>query len=237
MKQLSLVVAAVLVSGSVQAANDFNNLQLLSQVQFQQLSENLAAASSYKAVSPAEPMGTLGFDVGLELSVTEINEAVFDVAAAGGWDLSQLPVPKLHAHKGLPFGIDVGAFYTSIPETSITLWGGELRYAFLTGGIASPAIAIRATYSQLGGIDELELDNRGIEIAISKGFLMFTPYAGAGKIYSTAKAVNVATLDDEELEQDKLFAGVNINFGTNLAFEVDKTGEYSTFSAKIGFRF
>lgn len=237
MKRYQLITAALLMSGSVYAANDFDNLQLLSQSQFQELSENLAAAASYKAVTPAESIGTLGFDVGLELSVTEINETVFDVAAAGGWDQSSLPVPKLHAHKGLPFGFDIGAFYSSVPETSITLWGGELRYAFMTGGIASPAVAIRATYSQLGGIDELELSSKGVELAVSKGFLMFTPYAGAGRIYSSSKAVDVASLDVEDIEQDKLFAGVNINFGTNLALEVDKTGEYTTFSAKLGFRF
>lgn len=237
MKHHHLLALAVLFSGAAHAANDFDNLSLLSQEQFKLLSENLSSAASYKAVAPAEPMGTLGFDVGLEVSVTEIDETVFDLASAGGWDLSSLPVPKLHAHKGLPFGVDVGAFFTSVPDTSITLWGAELRYAFMTGGIASPALGIRATYSQLGGISELDMNSKGIEVAISKGFLMLTPYAGIGKIYTSSEAVGVSSLSKEDIEQNKLFAGLNINFGTNLALEVDKTGEFTTFSAKLGFRF
>ncbi len=234
---IMLGVCALGLSTAVVADNNFNNLRLLSQQQFKTLTENLGAAASYKALTPAEPLGTLGFDLGLELTTTEIDEAIFDLASAGGWSLSSLPVPKLHAHKGLPLGIDVGAFYTSVPDTDIKLFGAELRYALLKGGIASPAVALRGTYSKLAGVDELDLQTAGIEASISKGFVMLTPYAGIGRIFTSSEAVGVTNLNKEDIEQGKLYAGVNINLGVNLVLELDRTGDYTTYSVKLGYRF
>jgi hypothetical protein len=42
----------------------------------------------------------------------------------------------------------------------------------------------------------------------------------------------------ESLSLNKVFVGVNLNFGlVNLAFEGDRTGEASSYGAKLGFRF
>ena len=40
-------------------------------------------------------------------------------------------------------GLEIGAFYSAIPGTGAKLLGGEVRYAILEGGVASPAVAIR----------------------------------------------------------------------------------------------
>ena len=239
MKNLAGITALVALGLPLSAGadNNFNQLAVLNQAQFATLAENLAAATSYKALEPAEPLGMLGFDIGLEISGTEIDTEIFDLASQGGWDLSTLPVPKLHVHKGLPLNFDVGAFYTGVPSSDIRIWGGELRYSLISGGIATPALAIRATYSKMEGVDELDTSNTGVELTVSKGFAMLTPYAGVGRIYSKSEAVGVATLKTEEPELSKVFAGLNINLGVNLVLEVDKTGDYTTYSAKAGIRF
>ncbi len=232
---IAAAVALTPVAGS--ADNDFNNLQLLTQSQFETLSENLVAATAYKALAPAESLGALGFDIGLSISGTEIDEDIFDLASQGGWDLSTLPIPRLHVQKGLPMNVDVGAFYTGVPGSDIRFWGAELKYAFVPGGIATPAVAFRAAYSKLEGVDEIDLSNRSIELTVSKGFAMLTPYAGVGRIYSDVEAVDVATLDSEEPELNRVYVGLNINLGMNLVVEADKTGDYTTYSAKVGIRF
>ncbi len=239
MNKLSASLAAVLLAAPALtfAGNNFNSLQALSQSQFKTLAENLGAVTSYKGVTSAEPLGITGFDVALEVTATEIDEDIFDLASTGGWDLSTVPVPKVHVHKGLPFNIDVGAFLSSVPDTDFKLFGAELRYAFVEGGIATPAIAARLTYSSMSGVDELDLSNIGAELSISKGFAMLTPYAGIGKVYTTAKAVGVSSLKEESVDLDKVFVGLNINLGVNLGLEMDKTGDYTTYSAKLGFRF
>jgi hypothetical protein len=242
MKRGSLagLVVMALGAGSVQAA-DINSVNSLVQAEFKLLSEDLAAATSYKALTPAEPLGITGFDIGAELTDTSLeNSAVFS-RACSGCDEDHLIIPKIHLHKGLPMGFDVGLMYASTSNTNVSLTGLELRYANIEGGIAMPAVATRLTWTQLDGVDELDLETKGIEVSISKGFAMFTPYAGVGQIWvdSTPKgAAAAAGLLAEDFEQTKYYVGLNFNLGfINFDFEADKTGDAQTLGAKVGFRF
>ena len=235
--RLMAVIAATLAPLAAGADNDFNNLQVLSQAQFATLSENLAAATAYKAIAPAESLGALGFDIGLSLSGTEIDDDIFNLVSQGGWDISTLPIPRLHVQKGLPLNFDVGAFYTGVPNSNIRFWGAELKYAFVPGGIATPAVALRASYSKMEGVDEIDLSNKAIELTVSKGFAMLTPYAGVGRVYSDVEAVDVNALDAESPELNRVYVGLDINLGMNLVVEADKTGDFVTYSAKVGIRF
>src|SRR6266568_1494638 len=220
-------------------AGDINNIKALSQPNFRLLSEDLGAALSYKPLTPTAPLGITGFDLGIAATSTKLqNSSVF--TTAGGGDHSSVIVPSLRLNKGLPFGIDVGVMYSSVPSTNIQLVGGELRYAIVSGGAATPAIGIRGSYTKLSGVDQLELNTRGLDLSISKGFLMFTPYGGIGKVWVTSTPHNIptSTPSKESFSLNKVFVGLNMNFGlTNLAFEADKTGDASSFGAKLGFRF
>ncbi|HEX2530894.1 MAG TPA: hypothetical protein VHK70_05430 [Burkholderiaceae bacterium] len=219
-------------------AADISTLGSLAQPEFKLFSEDLGAALSYKGVTPAEPLGITGFDIGLEVTGTEMtNSALWTKATAGGSTVSTLVVPKLRAFKGLPFGVDVGAFYSEVPTTNIKLYGGELRYAILEGGVAVPAVAIRGSVSKMSGVNQLDFETKGVDVSISKGFAMFTPYAGVGAVWIDSTP-NVAGLAKESFRQDKFFVGGNLNLGLmNLALEYDKTGESQSYSAKLGLRF
>lgn len=231
-----LVSVGVLGTAPTQAGS-FDSVSSLTQQQFVQLAKNVSAATHYKSVSPAEPLGVLGLDVGIEVSSTEIDEQILDLASSGSFGSSQIIVPRLHAHKGLPFGLDVGASISSVPDTDISIIGGELRYSFLDGGALSPALALRASYSQLQGITEFDLNSSALELTVSKGVLLFTPYAGAGIVRTNANPNTGNSLSAETFEQDKLFVGVTINLGIAVTVEADQTGDYRSYTAKAGVRF
>ncbi len=237
MKRGSLAALMVVALGStaVQAADEINVGNLIGQENFRLLSEDLAAATSYKALTPAEPLGITGFDVGVEMTQTIVKYAdVFDQACAG-CGVENLNIPKLHVHKGLPMGFDVGLMYSSASNTNISLIGYELRYANIEGGMAMPAVATRLSYSKLEGVDAMDLESKGIDVSLSKGFAMITPYVGAGQNWVTASATG---FEDEEYTQTKYFVGFNLNLGLlNFDIEADKTGESRTIGAKLGFRF
>ena len=237
-KSLSLLCVLGCFVQPVWAA-EINTLGALVQPEFKLFSEDLGAALSYKAVIPAEPLGITGFDLGLEVTSTEMkNSTLWRTATGGGSALSSLIVPKLHVHKGLPLNIDVGAFYSAVPTTNIKLYGGELRYAILEGGIAAPAVAIRGSVSKLTGVDQLSFGTKGLDLSISKGFAMFTPYAGVGRVWVDSTPVASNGLTKETFQLGKVFVGGNLNFGLiNLALEYDKTGSAQSYSAKLGFRF
>ena len=238
MKKLLALLCTLGIAQPAMAAS-ITTLGNLVQPEFRTLSEDLGAALSYKPVTPAAPLGTTGFDRGIEVTQTDISRSAQILSKASGNSSvnSKLYVPKLHIDKGLPFGIDVAAFYSKVPSTNISLYGGELRYAILDGGLAMPAVAIRGSFTKLSGVDQLSLNTKGLDISISKGFAMFTPYAGIGQVWvnSTANGVNLAA---ESFTQGKVFVGANLNLGfSNLAAEVDKTGGIQSISMKLGFRF
>ena len=102
--------------------------------------------------------------------------------------------------------------------------------------VALPALAIRAAATKLSGVDEFDLDTRSVELLVSKGFLMLTPYAGVGKVWGTLTP-GIGRLAEEKPEGTKVFAGVNLNLGiADLAAEVDRIEGNQTVSVKLGFR-
>ncbi len=233
---LSKIYAAFFFSVSLPAvaSTNFDQLSQLGQTEFALLAKDFVSAASYKAVSPAEPLGITGFDIGAELSVSQLQNA--GIWKKAGADISVFPMAKLHIHKGLPFNIDVGAALTAIPDSDIKLMGAEVRYAFLEGGVATPALAIRGAVTHLTGVNQLGLSTRSIELTASKGFVMFTPFIGVGKVWGDVTA-HVGGLQKESSSANKLFAGLNANFGLmNVAGEVDRTGENQTVSVKLGLR-
>ena len=230
----------LLVAGFSQSASaaDFTNLGNIGQPNFRLLSEDFGSALSYKPVTPAEPLGITGFDIGLEVTSTNISKsgAAIKTATNGSLDVTTMVIPKLHVAKGLPFGIDVAAFMSLVPSTNIKLYGGELRYAILEGGVALPAVAVRAAMTKMSGVDELDFSTKSLDISISKGFLMFTPYAGVGQVWVTSTP-HAGSLTEESFTQNKVFAGANLNMGlVNFALEGDQTGGATSYSLKFGFR-
>lgn len=221
------------------AAKDINNIQGLTQSDFHGLTQDLGSALSYKPLAPAEPLGLFGFDVGVAVTDTKIkNTQAFNTAGAG--NISDIAVPSLRLNLGLPFSFDVGAMVGSVPGTNVRLYGGELRWAFIKGGTAMPAIALRGSYTQLAGVDQLDFNTKGVDLSISKGFAMFTPYGGIGKVWVTGTPKNIpgSTPSEESFSQNKYFVGVNMNFILiNIALEADKTGEDTSYGLKLGFRF
>ena len=229
------VVAGLALLPMSAMSGDIDNVNNLLQAEFKDLTSDLGAALSYKAIRPAEPMGSLGFDIGFEVTSTRMETDALEQATTGSAP-SQLLVPKLHVSKGLPFGFDVGAFYTSVPSSNIGLVGGELSYALFEGGTLMPAVSVRGTFSRLTGVDELDLTTKGLELSVSKGFAFFTPYAGIGQVWIDSET-NTG-LEDESLTRNKYFLGINFNLGlVNFAAETEQTGDNTSTSAKIGVRF
>lgn len=234
MKKL-LVLTCALAFAQPALAGNINISNLGTQADFRNVSEDLGSALSYKGVVPAESMGITGFDIGVEVTQTDLAKSASLWNTLTGSDFSKLYVPKLHVTKGLPLNIDIGAFYSAVPTTDIRLMGGELRWAFIEGGTATPAVAVRGALTKLSGVNQLSLDTKSLDVSISKGFAMLTPYAGVGQVWINSSSNLFAS---ESFTQNKLFAGANLNLGmTNLALEFDKTGSANSTSFKLGFRF
>lgn len=218
-------------------ASSLDSIERLDQTQFDNLARELGAATHYKSVSPSEPMGSLGFDIGLRVSSTDIDGDLFDLASNGDFDGTELIIPSVSLHKGLILGLDIGASLGVIPGIDATLLGAELRYNIVGGNVAVPSIGIRASHSRMQGVDDLDLHSTALELGISKGILFVTPFAGVGIVSTELDAVNVDSLSSTRDEQRKLFVGATINLGLAITLEADQTGDTRTYTAKAGIRF
>jgi hypothetical protein len=239
MKKLApLAIMAAAVLAPTAHAGDLSALGTLSQDEFRTVSEDLGAAFSYKPVAPTEAQGVSGFDIGVEVTGTDIARSAGALRQAGASDspMDTLLVSRVHVHKGLPLGIDVAAFMGNVSVINVNLVGAEVRYALLEGGLATPAVGVRGAYTHMNGADRLSLHTRSLDISISKGFAVLTPYAGIGQVWVDSTP-GAGALVKESFAAGKLFAGVNVNLGLlNLSFEADRTGSTNSWATKLGLR-
>ena len=192
---LLIIGLAPWTSGTAWAAG--NDIQLsgnLGREEFRVLTRQLGFAASYFPLAPAAPLGLLGFDAGVEVTTVNIaqNSSFWQKAVRDGDAPSYLAIPRVHLQKGLPFNIDVGVSYTSIPLTNISIFGGEVKWAVFEGGLVAPAVAVRVSGTKLFGGSEVGLETYGADVSISKGMLIFTPYAGIGQLYVNSRTDSAA---------------------------------------------
>jgi len=220
-RTIRLVKRGVMIAAAalflLSAPADAASVQLsagLTQQGFEDFSREMGVATSYLTVTPAAPLGLLGFNAGLETTLVDIREdRSFWKSALKGDAPNYLFVPKLRVQKGLPGGVDVGAVYSRISQIDTTLVGGEVKWAVLPGGAVTPAVAVRGSYTKLSGANDVDLQTYGADISISKGFVFVTPYAGIGQVWIRGEENSpLVALKPTRISQVKSYAGVKVDF-------------------------
>lgn len=234
---LAFLLAALASSGAYADIDfDFDNI-VIDQDDFKSIAEDITAAVNYKALGPAEPLGLTGFGIAgfVSYAPTDDKDAWQRVT---GEEVDWVGMAGLSAQKGLPFGIDVGASVAWVPGADVTLYGGEVRYALLEGGVATPAIGVRGTYTTASGIDDFDFDAYGLDISISKGLGPLTPYAGAGYVWSSYDIdSDFVTLDDEDVDESRIFVGLRISALIGITPEYERIGDRDVFNVRLGITF
>ena len=204
---------------------------------FKKVSEDLVHAYSYKALAPAEATGLTGFGIGAFGSYMSVDKDAWETLT--GEDISGIGMAGVVAHKGLPFGIDLGAYYGYVPGAEADVFGAEVRYAILEGGVATPALAVRGSYTNVGGVDDVGVDSYGLDVTASKGFAFLTPYAGVGYVWGKVKAKgDAAVLGSENVDDARFFAGLRISMLLfELTPEYERIGSDDVFNLRAGFSF
>ena len=237
LKTVARLFAALAVSASAPAlALDLNIIAPI-QRDFRVVSEDLIATVDYKALGPAEAGGVSGFSAGALGSYVPVNDKAAWKRLTGE-DVDELGLIGLSISKGFPFHIDVGAFYSTLPQTDVNVFGGELRYALSPGSTLMPALALRGSYVRVIGIRDFDLESTSVDVSVSKGFAIFTPYAGIGGVYGESDPHGTPGLQKENIRAFKLYAGMRIGFTLmEVTPEYSLIGGTSAFSLKAGVGF
>jgi len=234
------VALAVTLAFSAAAASaaDFNFEPTANQADFAVVAKDIVAVTSYKALGPAEAGGVTGFSVGAYgvYSPVDDKEAWRRLV---GEKVDAVGMVGISARKGLPFGIDLGAMYSQVPGTDAKLYGGEVRWAVLPGGVATPALALRGTYVKLTGEDDLKADATTLDVSVSKGFLFVTPYAGAGYVWGTVNPSDrFPTLSKVDVDKARFFGGVRLSLGfIEITPEYEKLGKNDVYNLRLSLGF
>ena len=231
-----LLACGLLALSTSAFANDHITIQGLAQANFNDLSQDLGAVTSYKQLEASTSEGVAGFDVSLNAGATQVSHKAAWLAATGN-DVSTVPFADVRITKGLPFGFDIGGEYSTVPNSNISLYGVEGRYAILDGGVAEPAIGLRAAYTHLTGVDNLSFNTKSLDVSISKGFGPVTPYGGVGEVWTNSTPDASTGLSGSNSSNTEVFAGVTFNLGVHLALEYNHLAGNTTYTVKFGFGF
>jgi hypothetical protein len=232
----SILTLLLFTLGSPAFALDFN---IQEQAQFDQIAREAGTFITYRALAPAEPGGLTGFDISVAVSAVKVDSDLWDLVTPNDSVSSDyFYVPSIRVRKGLPFGIDVGASYAQVPGEDIKAIGGEVQWALLEGSVATPALALRGHYSTLLGVDDIDLTTYGADAVISKGFAIFTPYAGIGAVHMNGDYTNplLPGVDFNEYDDTSMryFGGLRM---TLALLQVTADVEYlenPVYSLKVG---
>lgn len=205
---------------------------------FDVVAEDLVATIDYKAIGPAEATGIAGIGLGVFATYTAVGDEWQTVT---GSDFSGIGLAGIQATKGLPLDIDLGAYYTSAPGTNVKAYGGQVRWAILPGSTVSPAVALGVSYSKLTGVDDFDLDSQSVDLSVSKGFTVFTPFAGVGYVNGSADPsaqFEAAGLKKSDVKETKFYAGLRISLGfIEFTPQFTQLGDATSYSARFGFSF
>ncbi len=238
MKKLLSIILLLSLSNFA-TASDIKFDTSLVQSEFNEFVKDFGTALWFSPMAPAETLGVIGFDVSIESSFTDVSNKAYLTKVFNGDTYSYISVPRLHVQKGLPFNIDVGAMYVAVPNSNIKIWGLEAKYAFLEGSVVTPAISVRASYSRLQGVDELAMDTKSLDLLISKGFLMFTPYAGISmvRIHGSENS-DLVTLNSVDESDKRLIMGLQVSPFPLLIINAEASfGNVRQYALKFGMRF
>ena len=232
-----LLACGLLAIGTSAFANNHITILGLSQTDFNGLSQDLGAITSYKQMEGATSEGITGFDLGLNVGDTQVAHQTAWEAATGKSSFSNVPFANVHITKGLPFGFDIGGEYSAVPDSNISEYGVEGRYAILDGGIAEPAVGLRAAYTHITGVDALTFNTTSLDVSISKGFGPLTPYAGVGEVWTSSTPDASMALAKYSASNAEVFAGLTFDLGVHMALEYNHLAGNTTYTLKFGFGF
>ncbi|WP_022850308.1 hypothetical protein [Limisalsivibrio acetivorans] len=240
MKKL-LVLLLTFACFTAASAEDIELQAAMDQEDFENLTRHIGSMITFDPNAPADPLGTIGFDVNVETTLNIVDDdADHWVNATDGGDASQsILTYRLHVRKGLPGKFDIGAMYSKAVNSNFQTIGVSLQYAILEGTVATPALSVRGTYSQLMGNDDLSAYNGSVGAFISKGFLMLKPYGGvsAGLTHMSEDSDKV-DLDSASEVTYKGIVGLQVVPFPFLRINAEAGfSDITQFSLKAGFRF
>lgn len=189
----------------------------------QPLGDALSVVASAGAFHGARSKGIAGLDAGLKVVLIPLSGA--DIPAGtllAETEASAVGLPMLTVNKGLMKGLQVGARYMSLELSQkvgkLDHLGASLRFEvneLFHVPLVMPRIGLQGDWNRLKVGESITTTTTGVDLIVSKSFLILEPYAG----FSLVKGTTVLDYEEEvtsthvsvSLDSDvtRLAAGLN----------------------------
>jgi len=239
----ALVLTALTVSPS-RASDDISFTRPPSSGELDDLTRELGLAAFGAKLEAAESLGPARFEIQVGATGTEISqdEDFWSQANGGDSPSGTLATGRASLRVGLPWHIDLGVFAQRLDLGSAQSQGAEVKWEFVKGDNARPAVAARVTYGRLRHVDELSTKTVAADVSISKGFGPFTPYGGIGRMWLDSRVSDIDGFPDEHVNAspgvNQAFAGARFSLGW---FRIHLEAQWATgivsYAASAGFKF
>ena len=230
-----------------------NSSIVVDQAGFREFAGDLGQILAPKIVGPADTPGSLGFDVGLDVSVTRIDESSSHwQKALGGESRSALTTIELLIRKGLPYSFEIGGAVSHLAGSDLWGMGLSLKYSFVEGFTYVPDIAVRTSISTVLGKTDMTMLMTGADLTVSKTFgvagaLEIAPYVGYSFLFVHASSFVLGTFPGNQPNPERFvipqtdafrhraIVGVRmVVVHVATAFEMLLTDGIQTFTFRLG---
>ncbi len=240
-----IMMCSVCFFGTVRAKDiqfDPAGIGLATQADFDTFITELGSGIHFTPMAPAKTLGIVGFDLCLETVVADVGDhkQSWQYMVEDNDTFSYLAMGRFHVQKGLPFRTDIGAMIQAVPNSNILAWGLELKHGIIKEGLVLPSLTVRGSYTQLEEVDDIGLSVYGLDLLISKDFLMVTPYGGVSalRIEGCDKSSLATGFQKAEEHEMQAIAGLQISPFPLCIVSVEAVfGEVPLYGIKLGVGF
>ena len=218
----------------------------LTQETWHQFAKETGNVVYFRPMASAKPMGKGNFHIGISSMTSSIDDSddawndTFSHPDSEHWlfEGGGLGFPGLEARMGYNDKIDIGLYFTKNPGANYGFYGAQLQYNLINNLENGLAAAIRASFVQMFGPEDLNQGVYGLDLLVSKDVNRFSPYAGFSTYLSSVQAKTPkVSLDDENIIGVQGMIGVTTNV-SNLRIGAEMNfAEVNTSSFLIGYDF
>jgi hypothetical protein len=227
-----------------QSEPDIKFDQNITQAEFEEFSRLVAQGIFATPVEPARARGLFGFDIGVAVTAIPVDTAATYWTKSTGNDFTvsdYVGVPRLVASKGFAVATISGS-YAKVPDADLKIWGGSVDVPVISGGLLSPTLAVRGSYSVRQGSENFDLKTYGVELFLSKGFGPLTPYGAVGRARSNATGhvpyLEGTTIDfKDQHDTNRYTVGLKISMLIPKIVVEATQAEERSYAAKVSFGF
>lgn len=216
----------------------------LTQGQWHRFTREAGSVITYKSLSPAAPIGQGNWVLGLDYSVSPVDQhdqAWINTFVHPDGDCplgDAVVIPTLSGRFGVSERAEVGGFWTTSPNANFGIVGAEFKYGVLAPREHRPSAALRASAALLTGVPDFDLAAYSADLVVGQRFGRFEPYVGVRQsLVVGSETTSKVSLRDEHQDVTQGFAGAACSvWHTKVAAEFD-AGPVNTFALSIGAAF